>query len=139
MAGYYGWAILFGMSVLNTCFYGDVFYRRVTQGRFASFGTTFRTFYGAQGGLRPLVNFGVWAVIGLFSAMAHFEVPALFTVMSHVSGWMGLVYTFRTVAILFFMVFGMLYDGTTDYVKWTNWTDLFDAQYAWGDRMKLYD
>ena len=45
-AGYYGYAIILTMSVLNVYYYGDLWYRRVIVARFHHWGAMLHTMWG---------------------------------------------------------------------------------------------
>ena len=45
-AGYYGYAIILTMSVLNWLYYGDLFYRRIVLSRMQHWGGLLHTIWG---------------------------------------------------------------------------------------------
>jgi len=45
-AGYYGYAIILTMSVLNFMYYGDLWYRRTVLSRFQHWGAMLHTIWG---------------------------------------------------------------------------------------------
>lgn len=139
-AGYYGYAIILTMSVINFLYYGDLWYRRVILGRWNHWGGLLHTVWGVQGVLRPLVNYVIWAMVGFFAAMAVIDSPNMYVLLGQVVGVAGFIYAVRTMLIIMTMVMAF---GWDDPLKYTDFevsgvTDFFRSQYAWGSEIRLY-
>merc|ERR1740117_2643051 len=109
-AGYYGYAIILTMSVCNFIYYGDLWYRRVILGRWSHWGGLLHTWWGVQGGLRPLINYVIWAVVGMFAAMAVVDAPNMYVLLGQVVNVMGFIYAVRTMLIILMMVVSFIGD-----------------------------
>ena len=105
-----GWTVLFILSAMNSLYYGDIFYRRVIVGKYAYWGRSFETFWGAQGGLRPLVNYAMWSILGVYASLAIFDNPTFYIMLADAANLMGELWTYRTFAILGLMALGIYAD-----------------------------
>lgn len=142
-AGYYGYAIILTMSVLNFMYYGDLWYRRVILSRFTHWGMMLHTIWGVQAILRPLVNYMVWTIIGVAAAIAIVDSPNMYVMLGSVVGVMGFVYALRTFLVIMVMVLGIWFDNVynyTNYTEDTNTTDrtFYRALYSWGNELRLW-
>merc|ERR1711957_112749 len=139
-AGYYGYAIILTMSVCNFIYYGDLWYRRVILGRWSHWGGLLHTWWGVQGVLRPLINYVIWAVVGMFAAMAVVDAPNMYVLLGQVVNVMGFIYAVRTMLIILMMVVSFIGD---DPLKYTDFSiasdqDFFRSQYSWGNELRVF-
>ena len=68
-SGGMGNTIILGLGIFNTFYYGDLIYRRIILSRYHKWGLGMRTWWGVQGTLRMLINFGGWAFMGVLAAL----------------------------------------------------------------------
>jgi len=139
-AGYYGYAIILTMSVINFIYYGDLWYRRVILGRWNHWGGLRQTIWGVQGVLRPLLNYIIWAVVGMFAAMAVIDAPNMYVLLGQVVNVMGFIYAMRTMFIIMTMVIAFIGDDPLKYTDFAVSTDadFFRSQYSWGNELRIF-
>jgi hypothetical protein len=139
-AGYYGYAIILTMSVLNFIYYGDLWYRRIILGRWNNWGGLLHTTWGVQGVLRPLVNYIIWAVVGFFAAAAVIDSPNMYVLLGQVVSVAGFIYALRTMAIIVTMVMAFIWDDPLSYTDFAveGETDFFKSQYSWGNEIRIF-